>query len=460
VGGVTAILGVVALALAALAVFALFRARALAARLRAAEAREAERSEVAERTRAQKDRDHHFNTALDLLLVAGFDGAIRQLNPAWEGALGFSLAEIQSRPFLDLVHPEDREATEREMQRLRLGGAAEYENRVRTRDGTWRWLAWRAVSLPREERIYAVARDVSERRKLDEVKSDFVAVVSHELRTPLTSIRGALGLLAGGVAGEVPAPARELIEVAARNSERLVRLVNDILDVERAESGSMSFRFQLVDLSPLLAQAVEANRAYAQPFDVRFEVVATVPGARVKADPDRLLQVLANLLSNAAKYSPRGGRVDLALTRAPGRYRIAVQDYGKGIAPEFQPHIFERFAQADVSSTRQKGGTGLGLTIAKAIVERHGGRMGFATRPGEGTTFSFELPEWGAESGGFPEGGDEGGERRDRGGSGLSGPVEELPHPSFEGPGGLPGGGVAEGPGGPVERVGQPEKLP
>ena len=148
-------------------------------------------------------------------------------------------------------------------------------------------------------------------------------------------------------------------------------------------------------------------------MDVRFEVVATLPGARVKADPDRLLQVLANLLSNAAKYSPRGGKVDLALTRAPGRYRISVQDYGKGIPPEFQPRIFERFAQADVSSTRQKGGTGLGLAIAKAIVERHGGRIGFATRPGEGTTFSFELPEWGAESESLPESGDERAERRD-----------------------------------------------
>jgi PAS domain S-box-containing protein len=432
--GVAAITaGVVAgLALAA-AAFALLRARTLRALLRASEESAAglarrheelllagrrERSEIAERTRAQKDRDHLFNTALDLLLVAGFDGSIRQLNPAWEQALGSSLAELQSRPMRELVHPEDREATEREMQRLRLGGSAEYENRFEARDGTYRWLAWRAVSLPREERIYAVARDVSERRKLDQVKSDFVSVVSHELRTPLTSIRGALGLLAGGVAGEVPEPARELLEVAARNSERLVRLVNDILDVEKAESGSMTLRFQLIDLAALLAQAVESNQAYAQPFDVRFEVVSTVPGARVKADPDRLLQVLANLLANAAKHSPCGGRVEVALARRDGRLAVSVADHGKGIPAGFHHRIFERFAQADVSSTRQKGGTGLGLAIAKAIVERHGGTIGFTTRPGEGTTFAFELPEWGGEPGEAggsgpperaPEGGEEGG---------------------------------------------------
>jgi PAS domain S-box-containing protein len=397
----------------ALAGFALLRARSWRGLVRQAEARAAEllhrnqrltdekiaQGAQSELSRAQEDRDRFFSVALDLLAILDFDATFRQLNLAWEGVLGFSLAELKARPAIELVHPEDREATLNEWQRLRIGGGSvDFENRWLGRDGVYRWLSWRATSIPGRERIYAVARDVSERKKLDQIKSDFVSVVSHELRTPLTSIRGSLGLLAGGVAGEIAEPARGLIEIAAKNSDRLVRLINDILDVEKVESGSMHFRFQLVDLAALIAQAVESNQAYAQPFDVRFAVIPPLPEVRVRADPDRLLQVLANLLSNAAKFSPRGGQVEIAVTARAGRVAIAVTDHGKGIPPDFHHRVFERFAQADASSTRQKGGTGLGLSIAKAIVERHGGHIGFATRPEAGTTFTFDLPEWGAET--------------------------------------------------------------
>jgi signal transduction histidine kinase len=202
-----------------------------------------------------------------------------------------------------------------------------------------------------------------------------------------------LGLIAGGVAGELPQKARQLVEIAAKNCERLVRLVNDMLDVEKIESGTMGFRFAALELMPLVEQAVDVNRAYAEELGVELRIVEPVEGARVWADADRILQVMTNLLSNAAKFSPRDGAVEIAVRRGEaGRLRISVTDHGKGISPEFQPRVFERFAQADSSSTRQKGGTGLGLSISKALVERHGGRIGFESEPGT-TTFTFELPE-------------------------------------------------------------------
>src|SRR6185369_6677324 len=228
----------------------------------------------------------------------------------------------------------------------------------------------------------AVARDIEEEKRIAQMKNDFVSVVSHELRTPLTSIRGSLGLIAGGVAGELPEKARALVEIASKSCERLVRLINDILDVEKIESGKMGFYFAPIELAPLLERALEDNRAYAEGYGVVLRITATAPGARVWGDPDRLLQVMTNLISNAVKFSPRGGTVEVTTARGSGDVRIAVTDHGRGIPPELRPRLFEKFAQADSSSTREKGGTGLGLSISRAIIERHHGRIGFTSEPG------------------------------------------------------------------------------
>ncbi|HTQ80843.1 MAG TPA: PAS domain S-box protein, partial [Thermoanaerobaculia bacterium] len=194
----TAVAAVAALALAVAGV-ALKRVRAADRRLAASAAQVAEltarnRELLAtrvERGREQVDHDHFFDLSLDLLVVASFDGRFLQLNPAWERELGFSIDELKARPFLEMVHPVDRALTESELQRLRMGGrSVGFENRYLGRDGAYRWLSWCAVALPESQRIYAVARDISERKKLDQIKNDFISVVSHELRTPLTSIRG------------------------------------------------------------------------------------------------------------------------------------------------------------------------------------------------------------------------------------------------------------------------------
>jgi PAS domain S-box-containing protein len=388
------------LVMTALAAGAILRYRFLLRRADCAAAETARaasllQAEIAERERVEADRDQFFELSMDLLAIAGTDGYFKQLNPAWERVLGWTRAELLARPYAELVHPDDVEATAREAQRLRLGAeTVDFENRFRRKDGTWRWLSWRSTALPDRGLIYAVARDIDDRKKVEQMKADFISIVSHELRTPLTSIRGSLGLIAGGVAGALPEQARSLVEIAAKNSERLVRLINDILDVEKIESGQMGFRFVPQELMPLIELALESNRAYAQPYHIELRLLAAVAGVRVRVDADRIQQVLANLLSNAAKFSPRGGTVDVLVTRRGEGARIAVVDHGRGIPAEFQPRVFEKFAQADASSSRQKGGTGLGLSISRAIIERHGGQMGFSTAPGVGTTFWFDLPEW------------------------------------------------------------------
>jgi PAS domain S-box-containing protein len=240
--------------------------------------------------------------------------------------------------------------------------------------------------------VYAFLTDVSEGKRLARLKNEFVSTVSHELRTPLTSIRGSLGLIEGGVAGVLPDRAKALVSVAKNNCERLIRLINDILDIEKIESGKMDFDMKPVDLMPIVEQSLADNEGYARTHQCRYVVTAAQPGAMVVGDRDRLLQVCANLLSNAAKYSPPGGVVDVAVSLSAGRLKVSVTDRGPGIPEAFRSRIFQKFSQADSSDTRKKGGSGLGLSIVKAIVESHRGRIGFDPVPGGGTTFWFDLP--------------------------------------------------------------------
>jgi PAS domain S-box-containing protein len=242
--------------------------------------------------------------------------------------------------------------------------------------------------------VLSVIVDVSERKRMDRLKDEFVSTVSHELRTPLTSISGSLGLLLGGAAGTLPEGAVRLLGIAHSNSKRLVRLINDILDIEKIESGQVIFNFRRVDVRALVEQVIEANRGYADGFGVRVRLDTASQAGEVAADPDRLAQVVTNLLSNAIKFSPRNGEVTIATEHRADRMRISVRDHGSGIPTEFKPHIFEKFAQADTTDARQKGGTGLGLSIVREIVVRLGGEVGFADADGGGTVFNVDLPNW------------------------------------------------------------------
>jgi PAS domain S-box-containing protein len=237
-----------------------------------------------------------------------------------------------------------------------------------------------------------IVRDITERIKIEHMKSEFVSTVSHELRTPLTSIRGSLGLLVGGVGGELPPQAKSLVEIAHKNSERLILLVNDILDMEKIESGKMEFQPGTTELIALLKQALESNHAYAEQLNVTYELKSELPQIMLNVDANRLMQVLANLLSNAAKFSPPGDKAIITATSDCKRARVEVCDHGSGIPDHFRDQIFQKFSQADSSDTRKKGGTGLGLSISKAIVERMGGSIGFNSQPNILTTFFIEFP--------------------------------------------------------------------
>ncbi len=351
-----------------------------------------------------------FDGAKDGMIVLNPSGSIESLNPAAARMFGYEEGELRRRDVAVLFDAApERGAVETFLKRLKArqdNAPAEFQEFLgRCKDGGTfpAEVSISPVELAKDVRFLAVLRDISERKQVDRMKTEFVSTVSHELRTPLTSIAGSLGLIAGGSAGELPARVARLVEIAQSNCARLIRLINDILDIEKIEAGRISLDIKPIPLERLLEQAAEANRAYAGEQNAMILVEPVPPGAAVLGDEDRLMQVMTNLLSNAAKFSPAGGVVQVSVAPLPGEWRIDVADEGPGIAEDFRSRIFGKFAQADSSDTRQKGGTGLGLSIVREIVTRLGGAVSFDTEIGRGTTFHVDLP---AAPGPEPEAGE------------------------------------------------------
>ncbi len=338
-------------------------------------------------------------TMVDGIITIDEAGIIESVNPAVERIFGFSKDDLIGRNVAVLmpetpgaVHANSIRNYVRTGLAKVIGSGREFSGR--RQDGTIIPLEIGISEINQGGRrmFTGIVRDITERKQIERMKNEFVSTVSHELRTPLTSIRGALGLITGGAVGPLPGKAGELIDIAYKNSQRLIALVNDILDLEKIESGSIEFRFQPADLGQLIATAVEANTSYATEYGVDYVVRQPVPAVAVNVDSGRIIQVMANLLSNAAKFSPAGEKVEVAVFPRDGWVRVAVIDRGPGIPENFRDRIFQRFSQADSSDTRKAGGTGLGLSITKTIVERHGGHIGFDATPGGGSTFHFDLP--------------------------------------------------------------------
>jgi len=326
------------------------------------------------------------------LLVVDERGFIESSNAEAERIFGYARGQLVGQ-HLSLLMPlsmgPDYRAALRDAFKKAISRITEWEGR--RRDGVVFpfELAMYQIDTPAGPRFGGHIRDLSERREVERLKKEFVAVVSHELRTPLTSIRGSLSLLAGGMLGELPDEAKEVVAIADRNTVRLIHLINDILDLERLEAGRMPMYVSLHPLSTVFQRAVEAVRAMGDLQGVAIETPPT--DAHVLADADRLVQVVVNLLSNAVKFSPRGSAVTVSAHEDDGWVEVRVQDRGRGISESHREAIFQRFQQVESSDGRQKGGTGLGLPICKAIVEQLGGSMGVTSEVGSGSTFWFRL---------------------------------------------------------------------
>lgn len=358
--------------------------------------------DINKKNRELKHSEERFQLALESSAMGVWSLQFSDNNVQWDASmyalfgLDDSNALTNYESFLALVHDADRQRVFEEIAHA-IEGQQGYdtEYRIVWADHSLHYLASRAKII--YENAVAVSMigtcwDVTERKRLDRVKTEFVSTVSHELRTPLTAITGALGLVVSGALCELPEKAKLILDIAYKNSQRLKLLINDLLDMDKLLEGKLEFHCEPQTLMPLIERAVAENQSYADQYNVRFVVVPASIAPRVDIEDIRFLQILANFLSNGAKFSKPDTDVLITLTQDNGFVRISVIDTGVGLTEESKAHIFEKFYQADSSDTRKKGGTGLGLAITKEIVERMGGRVGFISTLGEGSTFYAEFP--------------------------------------------------------------------
>ncbi|MFN0304356.1 MAG: CHASE domain-containing protein [Burkholderiales bacterium] len=340
-----------------------------------------------------------LDNVVDGIITVDETGTIESANPAAEAIFGWSVTALVGKDVDSLIAEEYR-GVGRQVAHAGNAVGRDLFDRTRfevvgIRQSGERFpmeLAFGEMRIDGRGTLIGVVRDVTDRKKAERLKNEFVATVSHELRTPLTSIRGSLSLIAGNAAGDVSTKAKHLVDVAYRNCDRLIRLINDMLDIQKIEAGRVEYKFEMLTLQPLLEQSIESNTGFAEQFGVVLKLDAPEKPIAVFVDADRFVRVMSNLLSNAAKYSPRGEQVIIRAKQEADRVSIEVVDQGAGIPEEFRDRIFEKFSQADASDSRQKGGTGLGLNISKRLVEGMKGTIDFTSEMGRGTTFRVELP--------------------------------------------------------------------
>lgn len=354
-----------------------------------------------------------FDAANLSIISTDTQGIIKTFNRGAEQMLGYSAAELIDISTPELLHLKTEVITRAEQLTRELGqpiapGFNVFVVKARAGiedENEWHYVRKDGSQLPVMLSVSAlrdvdgeitgylgIARDISEIKRIDTMKAEFISTVSHELRTPLTAINAALGLLTNSMLGNLPDKAADMIKIAHNNAQRLIFLVNDLLDMEKLVAGKMTFDMRLHNISDLIKNALEANASYAEKYAVKYSVHPDNIDVKVITDALRLEQVLTNYLSNAAKFSPPHETIVIKSERYPGRVRVSVMDKGGGVPDEFRPRIFKKFSQADSSDARHKGGTGLGLSICKEIIERMGGNVGFDSVPGQGSCFYFELP--------------------------------------------------------------------
>ncbi|MEX6504186.1 CHASE domain-containing protein [Pseudomonas zhanjiangensis] len=330
--------------------------------------------------------------AAEGILIFDQQGLIERANPASADLFGYRIEELAGQPIGRLI-PALHGCSAATLQ-AQLGRAREVSGSHACNQQLELEISLGSYELPGRRLYICMLHDIGERKRVERLKSEFIATVSHELRTPLTSIKGSLGLLGAGAVGELPPQVHDLVRIAQSNSERLVCLVNDILDVEKLEFGQAGINLSCTDLRPLLHEALAHNLGYADAFQVRLQLDDSALPAQVMVEVDtlRLQQVLSNLIANAVKFSEPQQQVDISAAIVDASVRIQVRDHGPGIPDEFRPRIFQKFAQADASDSRRRGGTGLGLSICKTLVERMHGQIGYSSVVDQGSTFYFSLP--------------------------------------------------------------------
>ncbi|HEY9785026.1 MAG TPA: PAS domain S-box protein, partial [Candidatus Obscuribacterales bacterium] len=327
------------------------------------------------------------------LIILTPEGIIESVNSRTERIFGYTARQLEGRHLMTLFvdskiyshnNPDDLRSFMDNLFHKALNRVGEFDALKSTSEDFPIELSLSEFDTKDGHFYLANILDVSERREVERLKKEFVSTVSHELRTPLTSIRGSLTLLNVGALGSLPEQAKKVVNIAERNTIRLIGLINDILDIEKLESGKMDMVFGEVEMSTVLERSVESVKSFADQNGVHLEMLPS--DCRVYADGDRLVQVIVNLMSNACKFSPKGATVTVAVEEIPNWVEVKVIDRGRGIPEKFKGLLFQRFQQVEASDAKRKGGTGLGLAICKGIIESHGGTIGVDSEEGKGST--------------------------------------------------------------------------
>jgi PAS domain S-box-containing protein len=355
-----------------------------------------------EESKLAQDR---YGELFDSVPVAYFvldkEGCIQEVNAMGACQLGMKRETLIGRSLADFIVNHDQSlfqhfcsqlCSEQSLQRCEIDMHMQDNGLFRAQlDGI------KAIGDEREVDAQGIViTNISERKRIEASRDMFFSIASHEIRTPLTNISLSLELIARGEAGPIPSRVKDMIDIARHGAMRLTRLVNEVLVIQRLNAEKIVFHQEPLDFLPLVEEAIESNCAYAAQFNVQYVLTSSVSAVRVKADSDRLIQVLNNLLSNASKFSPENDKVEVSVSRHDGWVRVGVSDHGPGIPKHFRGRVFDAFAQArpPLEKDRYKEGAGLGLVIAKTIIEKLGGRIGFLSKPDIVTTFYFELPEY------------------------------------------------------------------